>query len=658
VERNLKAPWADFQSEKFMMQVPTSWVCKLDDPVTLMKNWDAAMDAMNDLMGLPRVWGKETMYLQVDLQNRSRVFAPGYPTCNDRYDPKKQYDGYVNHYLVRGPQYAPDYVFHEQGHGYGFVKFGGEMESTVNLLHVAVWNEKFGYSLDEAFAASRNMQKNKHRTLDNTAVTWMTSLSFAAKRPMAAGEKAYQLKGHAKFVDIARLFGWKVLGDFWHSWVADFEAGRPWSKHGTDIDKLSLRLSQKAGVDLTPLLHFWGTPPRDAKALRAAVAADRLPPSSRVYDALMDYKAIVPENNQAFRDFALKWWGKQPTRKGYWTEREHARQWEQFNEETSTQIRNTVQEIIDSYFPEGRPEKEKLGAKKSVKELQDDFRKLKFGMFIHYNMATYHGVQWVPGYPSPSTFDPGGTVDTDAWADAAVSAGMKYGVLTAKHVGGFCLWDSKHTTYDVMHPDCPYQKDFVAQFIKSFKSRGLKVGLYYCWRNPGFGDPNKFKVLAPECDPATHTLEEQIEFQKAQITELLTKYPDVFYIWNDGLDPEIMPADEALAFFRGVRPDVLTSANWWSWAKKGTPYVDIAVKEVRHFPETNKAPGETCWKLEQGWFWNKGAVAKDMKGMMGHMATAHGRNSNFLLNVGPDRSGNIIESSVNTLAEIGELWKP
>lgn len=62
------------------------------------------------------------------------------------------------------------------------------------------------------------------------------------------------------------------------------------------------------------------------------------------------------------------------------------------------------------------------------------------------------GVQWVSGYPDPSTFDPGGTVDTDAWADAAVSAGMTYAVLTAKHVGGFCLWDSKYTTYDVMHP--------------------------------------------------------------------------------------------------------------------------------------------------------------------------------------------------------------
>ena len=41
---------------------------------------------------------------------------------------------------------------------FGFVKFAGETESTVNLLHVAVQNQPFGQSLDEAFAGSRNMQ--------------------------------------------------------------------------------------------------------------------------------------------------------------------------------------------------------------------------------------------------------------------------------------------------------------------------------------------------------------------------------------------------------------------------------------------------------------------------------------------------------------------
>jgi len=357
VERKHKAPWADFQSEKFMMQVPRSWIYKLEDPVTLMKNWDAAMDAMNDLMGRPHISGQETMYPQVDLQLRASVFAPGYPSVNTRYDPKKDYGGNHNHHLIRGPQYAPDYEFHEKGHGFFFVKFGGEMESTVNLLHVAVWHQKFGYSLNEAFRASRGFNKNKFRTLDNTAVTWMTSLNFTKKVPMQAGEKAYQLKGHAKFVDIARLFGWKALNAFWYSLNVDCENGKAWSRHGSDIDKLNLRLSQTAGVDLTPLLHFWGIHPRDGKALKAAVAAQKLPASAKVYDALVHYKSLVPKNNQAFRDFALKWWGKQPSAGGFWTEREHTKQWEGFNKETSGQIKKAVQDIIDEYFPSGRPKK-------------------------------------------------------------------------------------------------------------------------------------------------------------------------------------------------------------------------------------------------------------------------------------------------------------
>ena len=294
-------------------------------------------------------------------------------------------------------------------------------------------------------------------------------------------------------------------------------------------------------------------------------------------------------------------------------------------------------------------------AAKSVREMQEEFLKLKFGMFIHFNMATYKGVEWVSGYHSPADFNPGRRIDTDAWADAAKSAGMKYAVLTAKHVAGFCLWDSKYTAYDVMNRECPYKEDLVAQFIKSFKSRGLKVGLYYCWRHPGFKE--EFKVLPPECDPATHSLKEQNEFERKQIAELLEKYPDVFYVWNDGLDPDIMSSKEALDYFRSIRPGVLVSANWWDWSKKGTPYLDIAVKEMKPFPETNAAPGETVWYLEGCWFWVPGASPRSAGEVVELMTTANRRNSNFLLNVAPDRQGRFEESSIKVLAEIGKMLK-
>jgi alpha-L-fucosidase len=296
-----------------------------------------------------------------------------------------------------------------------------------------------------------------------------------------------------------------------------------------------------------------------------------------------------------------------------------------------------------------RAEKEKIA------KLQKDFLDLKFGMFLHYNMATYTNEEWVVGYPDPSTFNPGGRIDTDQWADVAKAAGMKYAILTAKHVSGFCLWDSKHTTYDVMHPDCPYKQDVVAQFVQSFKSRGLKVGLYYHWRHPGFGDPNKHKVLAPECDPAKHDPKAQKDFQMKQIAELLDKYPDCFYFWNDAYDPGLGTAEELLDMERRINPNVLASSNWWNWGKKGKPYLDIAVKELGHFPETNTAAGETCFTITgRKWFWKEGTNRFDSpQGILGKLQTANSRNSNFLLNVPPNRQGKIAEGAVKSLEEVG-----
>jgi len=351
IERKHKAPWTDFQTDKFIMQVPTSWIYNLEDPVTLMENWDKAMDAMNDLMGYPHIRGKETMYPQVDVIFRVPYHAPGYPSINVTYDPSRDYGGYHDYHLVTGPQNAKYYEFHEKGHGFLFQKFPGETESNVNLLHVAVWHRKFGYSLDEAFRNS--MDKDiAYRTLDNTAVCWMMCQNFKEKKPMEKLEKQYQLKGHAKFVEIARLFGWEVLGEYWKSFNEDYENG---ISSATDVDNLLLRLSKSVAVDITPLFHFWGIQPVDAEALKTGIASENLAASVKIYDTLIKYKSLVPDNKQGYQDFASDWWGHQPSSDGHVTEKDHAMLWNSYNEAYALLIRNNVQDIIDLYFPNGSP---------------------------------------------------------------------------------------------------------------------------------------------------------------------------------------------------------------------------------------------------------------------------------------------------------------
>ncbi len=135
----------------------------------------------------------------------------------------------------------------------------------------------------------------------------------------------------------------------------------------------------------------------------------------------------------------------------------------------------------------GDPVTDKLGR---------EFLKWKFGMFLHFNMATFNNQEWAGGYEDPATFAPD-KLDCGQWADAAEAAGMQYAVLTVKHTGGWCLWPSATTTHGV----AAFQKfqqgkgDVVREFVDAFRARGLKVGFYYC--APGNYDGQAGNTLPP-----------------------------------------------------------------------------------------------------------------------------------------------------------------
>ena len=69
-------------------------------------------------------------------------------------------------------------------------------------------------------------------------------------------------------------------------------------------------------------------------------------------------------------------------------------------------------------------------------DLQQRFVDLRFGMFVHFNMATFQDREW--GDPtSPADLFRPTALDTDQWAGAAQSANMTWGLPVAnKDVGG------------------------------------------------------------------------------------------------------------------------------------------------------------------------------------------------------------------------------
>lgn len=68
-------------------------------------------------------------------------------------------------------------------------------------------------------------------------------------------------------------------------------------------------------------------------------------------------------------------------------------------------------------------------------DLQQRFVDLRFGMFVHFNMATFQDREW--GDPtSPADLFRPTALDTDQWAGAAQSANMTWGCLTTRHHDG------------------------------------------------------------------------------------------------------------------------------------------------------------------------------------------------------------------------------
>src|SRR5438552_4620581 len=70
-----------------------------------------------------------------------------------------------------------------------------------------------------------------------------------------------------------------------------------------------------------------------------------------------------------------------------------------------------------------------------------EFEKPQFGVSFHFSMNTFTGNDYEAGAVPATTYNPT-KLDVRQWIRAARGFGAKYAVLTAKHMSGFCLWDS------------------------------------------------------------------------------------------------------------------------------------------------------------------------------------------------------------------------
>ncbi len=306
-----------------------------------------------------------------------------------------------------------------------------------------------------------------------------------------------------------------------------------------------------------------------------------------------------------------------------------------------------------------------------IERLRENFLSWKFGMFIHFNVATYHERGWATGYEDPATFAPD-KLDCEQWIRAAKSAGMRYAVLTVKHTGGWCLWPSEHTKSHNTSAFVNFregQGDLVREFVDACRKHGLNVGFYYCFPRDFIkdGDLKEGQKNLRGLPPEAQGTENFTAFIKKQMTELLSQYGKIDLVWIDQFNGDTgSDWADIRQHMKALQPNCLIIANN-SLDFSDTdihsyeyPYLLVRRPERVLPPENNSSPAEVSDKMGPRWFWTVKETKDNIKTaqeIVDKLKLCNERNANYLLNVVPDKSGLIPAYAVEELKEVGELLR-
>lgn len=319
-----------------------------------------------------------------------------------------------------------------------------------------------------------------------------------------------------------------------------------------------------------------------------------------------------------------------------------------------------------------------FGPLPSARQIQ--WHEMKFYGFVHFTVNTFTDKEWGYGDEDPNIFNP-----TDFNAEQIVrtakEAGMKGLILTCKHHDGFCLWPSKYTDHSVKNSSWKNgHGDVVREMSDACHKYGIKFGVYLSpWdrNNKDYGKP------------------EYIQYYRNQLRELLTNYGPIFEVWFDG-------ANGGDGYYGGAREnrkiDRETYYDWattWQIVRQLQPNATIfsdAGPDVRWVGNENGHAGQTSWatldrkdfapgrsdqsrlnrgdrpgtdwvpaecdvSIRPGWFYHEkdDARVKTPSQLLELYYASVGRGASFLLNIPPDRRGQIRDEDIKSLREFHRI---
>ena len=301
---------------------------------------------------------------------------------------------------------------------------------------------------------------------------------------------------------------------------------------------------------------------------------------------------------------------------------------------------------------------------------QLDWHDLEFLAFVHFNMSTFAETEWSSGREHPNQFQPT-DLDCRQWCRLFKETGMKGVIITAKHHDGFCLWPSETTEHDVASSSWRDGKgDVLKELKEACDEFGLKLGLYLSpWdqSTPLYGEGKAYN-----------------DYFVTQLEELLTLYPDTFEMWFDGASrpgrngkrqvydwkryyETIRKLAPQALIFSEIGPDIRWCGNERGYAGERNLctlnlnglYMGMRDRkhlQTGHLNGTHWVPSECDVSIRKGWFYHgrfNHQIKSDQQ-LHGIYHASVGRGATLLLNVPPDKTGQIADREAQALRTLGE----
>ena len=332
------------------------------------------------------------------------------------------------------------------------------------------------------------------------------------------------------------------------------------------------------------------------------------------------------------------------------------------------------------------------------------YQKEELAAFCHFGPNTFNEIEWGEHYGNkkPSEiFKLKEDFDAETLVNTLKEAGFKKLIVTAKHHDGFCIWDSKHTEYDVKasgYQDASGQSDILAEISAACTKANMDMGLYLSpWdiHDPSYGYYDKnHQPTNKENDELDYN-----DYYNNQLEEILgnEKYGNKGHfveVWMDGAKGSGANAQEydfkrwfeTIQKNEGIKAgydadcmlfgaEAYTTVRWignelgiagkdtWSKSK-----VDKNKNTINSNKQGNATVGfedgdqwtvpEADARITSGWFWGtQKNTPKTMEELSDMYFNSVGHNATLLLNVPPNNQGTVDKAILDRVTEFGKNIK-